>query len=161
MVTQPRCTRGLPCMDSKVGPWQLPVGRRLWCECCLQSWWSDEEPSVAGRRVLCYLMGTFWALYLWKILPVGKATLLFLYLLHISIGFPSWHSGMICQCRRGRRGSFDPWVGKIPWRRAWQPAPVFLPGKPHGPRGLAGCSPQGCKGLDTTERWSLRLSLPH
>ena len=34
-----------------------------------------------------------------------------------------------CQCRRHRRFRFDPWVGKIPWRRAWQPTPVFLPGE--------------------------------
>ena len=33
-----------------------------------------------------------------------------------------------CQCRRQKRGEFDPLVGKIPWRRAWQPAPVSLPG---------------------------------
>ena len=30
---------------------------------------------------------------------------------------------------------FDPWVGKVPWRRAWQPTPVFLPGESHGQRG--------------------------
>ena len=34
-----------------------------------------------------------------------------------------------CQCRRCQ---LDPWVGKIPWRRKWQPIPVFLPGKSHG-----------------------------
>ena len=36
------------------------------------------------------------------------------------------------QFRSCRRFSFDPWVGKIPWRRAWQPTPVFLPGESHG-----------------------------
>ena len=46
---------------------------------------------------------------------------------------------------------FDPWVGKIPWRRAWQPTPVFLPGEAHGQKNLAGYSPQGHKGSDTTE----------
>ena len=35
---------------------------------------------------------------------------------------------------------FDPWVGKIPWRRAWQPTPVYLPGESHGQRSLAGWS---------------------
>jgi len=35
---------------------------------------------------------------------------------------------ILLQCRRHRRW-FDPWVGKIPWRRAWQPTPVFLPGE--------------------------------
>jgi len=37
-----------------------------------------------------------------------------------------------------RRYEFDPWVGKIPWRRKWQPSPVFLPREPHGLRSLAG-----------------------
>ena len=47
------------------------------------------------------------------------------------------------------RPAFDPWVRKIPWRRAWQPIPV----NPHGQRSLAGCSPtRGHKELATTER---------
>ena len=46
----------------------------------------------------------------------------------------------------------DPWVGKIPWRRKWQPTPVFLPGKSHGWMSLAGYSPWGCKESDTTEQ---------
>ena len=49
------------------------------------------------------------------------------------------------------RHGFDPWVGKIPWRRAWQPAPVFLPGESHGQRSLAGYSSWGLKETDTTE----------
>ena len=44
-----------------------------------------------------------------------------------------------CQCRRCR---FDPWVRKILWRRKWQPAPVFLPGKSHGQRNMVGHRPQ-------------------
>ena len=56
-----------------------------------------------------------------------------------------------------RRPGFDPWVGKIPWRRAWQPTPVFLPGESHGPRSLAGYSPWGHKESDMTERLSLHL----
>ena len=50
-----------------------------------------------------------------------------------------------CQCRRCRTGGFDPWVGKIPWRRKWQPTLVFLPEKSHGQRSLEGYSPWGCK----------------
>jgi len=46
-----------------------------------------------------------------------------------------------CQCRRCKKCGFDPWVGKIPWRRKWQPTPVFLPVKSHGQRRLAGYSP--------------------
>ena len=39
-----------------------------------------------------------------------------------------------CQVRRCKRCRLDPWVGKIPWRRAWHPTPVWLPGEPHGQR---------------------------
>ena len=46
-------------------------------------------------------------------------------------GFPGGPSSKepACQCRRKKRLRFDPWVGKIPWRRAWQHTPVFLPGE--------------------------------
>ena len=57
-----------------------------------------------------------------------------------------------CPCRWRKRCRFDLWVGKIPWRRAWQPTPVFLPGEFHGQRSLVGCSPRGFKELDLTER---------
>ena len=50
-----------------------------------------------------------------------------------------------CQCRRLRRYEFDPWVRKIPWRRKWQPTPIFLPGKSHGQRSLASYTPWGHK----------------
>ena len=45
-----------------------------------------------------------------------------------------------CQCRRHRRYGFNPWVRKIPWRRKWQPTPVFLPGESSGKRSLGGYS---------------------
>ena len=51
----------------------------------------------------------------------------------------------------GIRDGFDPWVRKIPWRRAWQPTPVFLPGESHGQRSLVGYSPWDHKELNTTE----------
>ena len=50
------------------------------------------------------------------------------------------------------RPGLDPWFGKIPWRREWQPIPVFLPGEFHGQRKLAGYSPWGCKESVTTEQ---------
>jgi len=56
-------------------------------------------------------------------------------------------------CLQYWRPWFNPWVGKIPWRRKWQPALVLLPGKSHVQRSLAGCSPWGRKELDTTERF--------
>ena len=49
------------------------------------------------------------------------------------------------------RQGFNPWVGKIPWRRKLQPTPVFLPGESHGQRILSGYSPWGRKELDMTE----------
>ena len=45
-----------------------------------------------------------------------------------------------------------PGSGRFPWRRKWQPTPVFLPGESHGRRNLVGYSPWGCKESDTTER---------
>ena len=56
-----------------------------------------------------------------------------------------------CQCRRHKTHGFNPWVGKIPWRRKWQPTPVFFPGESHGQRSLAGYSPWGYKESDMTE----------
>ena len=51
-----------------------------------------------------------------------------------------------------RTHGFSPWAGKIPWRKKWQPIPVFLPGELHGQRSLAGYSPWGHKESDTTEQ---------
>ena len=61
------------------------------------------------------------------------------------LGFSGGTSGkeLTCQCRRPKRCGFDPWVRKMPWRRAWQPTPVFLPEKSHGQRSLAGYSSTG------------------
>ena len=66
------------------------------------------------------------------------------------LGFSGGVSGKgpACQCRRS---GFDTRVGKFPWRRAWQPTPVFLPGESQEQRSLAGYSPQGHKESDRTE----------
>ena len=60
-------------------------------------------------------------------------------------GLPRWRSGKesAFQCRRRRRCVFHPWVGKIPWRREWQPTAVFLSWKSHGQRSLVDYSPWG------------------
>ena len=60
-------------------------------------------------------------------------------------------------CLQCRRPGFDPWLGKIPWRREWQPIPVFLPGMFHGQKSLAGYSPWGCKESDMAEQLTLWL----
>ena len=71
-------------------------------------------------------------------------------------GYPSGSDGKesTCQCRRPR---FNPWVGKIPCRKKWQPTLIFLPGKPHQQRTLVGYSPWGCKESDTTEQLTYYL----
>ena len=74
----------------------------------------------------------------------------FIYILFIFLGHASGKE-LTCQCRRHKRHGFSPWFGKIPWRRAWQPTPVFLPGESHGRRSLVGNIPQGGKELDMTE----------
>ena len=60
-----------------------------------------------------------------------------------NVGFPYCTSSKepACQCKRQRRCGFDPWIGKIPWSRIWQPTPAFLPGESRGQRSLAGYSP--------------------
>ena len=69
------------------------------------------------------------------------------------LGLRRWHSGKesVCQCRRHKRFGFNPWVGKIPWRRKWQPTPGLLPGESQGQRNPAGYSPWACKELAMTE----------
>ena len=65
-------------------------------------------------------------------------------------GFPGGASGKepACQYRRHKGCKFELWVRKIPWRRAWQPTAVFLPGEFHGQRRLVGYSLWGHKELD-------------
>ena len=46
-----------------------------------------------------------------------------------------------CQCRKCKKLRFDPWIGKILWKRVWQPTPEFLPGEAHGQKSLEGYSP--------------------
>ena len=54
------------------------------------------------------------------------------------------------------RHRFNPWVGKILWRKEWLPTPVFLPGESHGQGSLVGYSPCGCKESDTFTFTSLK-----
>ena len=71
---------------------------------------------------------------------------------------PGGSDGKVYVYNAGDLGSipgFDPWIGKIPWRRKWQSTPVLLPGKSHGQRSLVGYSPWGRKESDTAERLHL------
>ena len=71
----------------------------------------------------------------------------------VLLGFPGGSDGKEPACSAGDQVQF--WVGNIPWRREWQPTPVFWSGEFHGQRSLAGYSPQGYKESDTTEPLSL------
>ena len=72
---------------------------------------------------------------------------LFLASLSISLISASLVAQMVKRCPQWGRPGFNPWVGKIPWKREWHPTPVFLPGKSHGQRSLVGYSPWGRKEL--------------
>ena len=63
---------------------------------------------------------------------------------------PWWLSGQE-SAYHCRRSGYNSWVRKIPWRRTWQPTPVWLPGESHGQRSLVGYSPWGHKESDTSE----------
>ena len=74
------------------------------------------------------------------------------------MGLPWWFSGREPTCQYSRHG-FDPWARKIPWKRKWQPIPVFLPEKSRGQRSLAGYSPWGCmqKSHNLMTKWQQYL----
>ena len=67
------------------------------------------------------------------------------------MGFPGSSAVKASAFNAGDPGSI-PGLGRFPWRRKWQPIPVFLPGESHGQRSLVGYSPRGCKESDTTEQ---------
>ena len=75
-----------------------------------------------------------------------------------SWGLPSDSDGKESICNVGDPG-FDPSLRTIPWRRKWQPTPLFLPGKSHGQRSLVGYSLSGCKESDTTNTYTYKSLL--
>ena len=103
--------------------------------------------SLIGWTRSCWIevtmMDTF---YLFLILGKNHSLLLL-----CTKGLPWWLRRWNVCLQYGRPG-FDPWFGKMPWRRKWQSTPVLLPGKSHGQRSLVGYSTWGCKKSDTTER---------
>ena len=115
--------------------------------CSKSQLWSTVYVSALGG----VLWGS-WGNNAWVCCPLAPWLLsLGIYsILSFAAGIPRWLSGKesACPCRRCR---FNPCVGKIPWSRNGQPAPVFLPGKFHGQRSLVGYSPWGHKESDTTE----------
>ena len=66
-----------------------------------------------------------------------------------------------CQCRRHKRRWFDPWVRKIPWRRAWQPTPVFLPGESLGQRSLGAIVHMAAKSQTRLKQFNMHRTHAH
>ena len=67
------------------------------------------------------------------------------------MGLPGWLVVKNPPANAGDIKQFGPWVGKIPWRRKWQPTPVFLPGESRGQRSLARYSPWGPEESEMTK----------
>ena len=120
-----------------------------------------NPPANAGRLKRCWIPSLDWedpleegmkthpTILAWRISWTEPGRLQ-------SIGSQSWTrlkwlSMHACWWRRHKRCGLDAWVVKIPWSRAWQPIPVFLPGESLGQRNLAGYSPQGRNELNMTE----------
>ena len=74
------------------------------------------------------------------------------YFFHVKINLQASQVALVVKNPPVNAGDVrDLWMGKISWRRIWQPTPVFLPGEAHGQRSLSGHSPWGYKESDTTE----------
>ena len=142
-----RHEKGVPARCSEEQRWESSKGG-IYSSCgktCLfllqvythmQAW--QTCISICGnRQTLC-----------WKSLPLWKVELEFLeqtlfYFKLCCKPMPGFPGGLVVKessCQYRRLG-FDPGVRKIPWRRKWQPTPIFFPGKSHGQRSLAGYSP--------------------
>ena len=162
---------------SGLRPWEPPSLVSLWCSnrvwalfsCCTNVWslgWVQVNAFVPGSqfikilkkvvRVCLPYMNHFDFPLGWDVERTGRqgwtasracsygSKFLTLFLVLV-IKNPPGNAEVI------KRHGFNPWVRKIPWRRKWQPTPVFLPGKSHGQRSLVGYSPQDHKELDVTE----------
>ena len=120
--------------------------------CLSPPWWTSQSASGSGcpltreeKSEWRWLQRTKpWAVVRRNETDLLKAT-----------GFPGGARGKepVCRCRRPERLRFSPWVGKIPWRRKWQPTPVFLPGESHGQRSLAGYTVHGVAKSQTRLNW--------
>ena len=119
-------------------PWTEEPGR-LWSTGSERVRYNWSDLACMQRLIQLMLMILFPNVYSENTFKASHAPS---YHFTFSPGLLWWLSGKVsvCQCRRLKRLRFDPWVGKIPWRRAWQPIPVFLLGKSHGQRSLVGPS---------------------
>ena len=115
---------------------------------CLQAW--TGTIAYLGSPACWQLVLGCQPPQMHKPIPHNKLSVCVCVCVCVCIGFSSGTSGKepTWQCRRkcfwvgdNKKHRFHPWVRNIPWRRAWQPTPVFLPGESHGQRSLVGYSP--------------------
>ena len=141
-----RCVHGNPlCPGSSLDVshfscvWLFVIPWTVACQAPLSMEFSRQEYWNGLPFRLNQLSRSFRLVYVCILSEVSKLT--------NEYGLPRWHSGKesACQCRRCKRCEFNPWIGKIPWRRKWQSTPVFLFGKSHVQRSLVGYSPWGCE----------------
>ena len=129
---------------AQTDPWAAVPCPRLappgcsWCLHVPPSAWRAPPPAQGHTRTLSF--STRCQVTSSQERPAGSSYILFCLSMHLPGGSDSKEP--TCQYRRP---SFDPWVGKMPWRRKWQPTPAFLPGESYGQRSLAGYSLWGSK----------------
>ena len=118
-----------------------------------------QKPRRAAKRVRGKRRKTGLAADIWRVGCLASTDPCIKQICSPVLGFPGGASGKEPAGRRRRceRPELDPWVGKTPRRRAWQPTPVFLPRESHRQRSLAGCSLRGRRVI-TEATWHSR---PH
>ena len=150
MVKNPPANAG----DTKVWTlgWKNPLEEGMVTGSSILSWripWTEESGRLQS-------MGLQRVRHDW----VTKQQLFFPIIINYTTASLGAQQSRICLQRRScRRLGFNSWVRKIPWRRKWEPIPVFFPGKSHGQRSLAGYHPQGHKraGHDLATKQQLRF----
>ena len=93
----------------RLGVWWGGASLKLYSRHVLRMGGSESSQNAGIRHIICSFCTYLLSIY------------------YVPRGLPWWLSGKESSCQY-RRHSFDPWVEKIPWRRKWQPTPVFLPG---------------------------------
>ena len=112
----------------------------------INSWFIKNELQLSGLSIMYNYMNKSIQLF------QRKTTLILKHVHNYCSDYYVSNPGgsEVKNCLTGRRLEFNPWIGKIPWRRKWLPIPVFLPGKSYGQRSLVSCIHGVPKGLDIT-----------
>ena len=115
-IFQARILQWVAMTSSRGSSWPRDLTRITFISCIADRFITAEPPE----KSFCFIA-------LNSTLSISEVCLYYTIGLWKSMRFPGGTCGKepTCQCRRHKRLRFDPWVGKIPWRRAWQPTPIF------------------------------------